>query len=143
MKDDFTANWMGKTTLANLGESTSYCVSHKLVHDTLLLGCQSGAIKQFTSVGAYALNTDAFYNNICTSSSPFSTGLNCRISNKESTLFQKLNQDCIGKKDCIIRDVDNYLPLNQQGECKLDKSSTLFVQFKCIVPDGEIFMKRQ
>ena len=58
-KENFTTSWIDKTTLSNLGESTSRCVSDKLVNENVLLGCEAGIISEITSLGVYAFGSEA------------------------------------------------------------------------------------
>ena len=121
------------------------CATIKMVGNTIPIGCNTGLITGFSQLGVYAFGSDADKLALCSSEASDSTGNQCSaLSGHDSPLFQQL-QDCIGKQSCMVNDLHSYIPIGSQGiasDCNVEERDTLYVQYKCQVPDEDLKTKR-
>ena len=140
-------SWTAQYTAGNLGETKSRCIGAKLVGDDLSIGCNTGIIEDVTHMGVYAKDSEADQRSMCSNDGVgVSTGLSCAsLSSKDHPFYQDKLKSCIGQASCLIHGVHDEIPLGSQpgdGECVLQESDTLFLQYSCVVQPDELLQKR-
>ena len=119
----FGASWIDETTFASFGSSEAKCVTIKPfdeIGDGLMFGCESGLIKEITSIGAYQRGSEAAEYGVCSSKLIFNTGLDCP---EIAHLALYLSQHCLDREACLLDQFKTQLP----STCELDSSTTVYV----------------
>ena len=141
-------SWTAQTTLGNLGQSEARCTTLKLVGDSASIGCNAGKITAIAQFGVYAKNSDADKASLCSAKDvEISTGFSCdAISSQDHVFYTNKLAPCIGKQSCVMDSIHDELPLGSQsiigGDCVLEKTTTLYIQYFCQVGEEELYEKR-
>lgn len=131
-----------------MGMSMTRCMSFKMMTDKVSVGCHTGIIGNFTSFGVYAHGSQADELNSCNAEAGFDTGVpGCKgYSSRESNFFEDKLKPCQGKKSCVFKGLEDSIPQGtsylEGEECKIEPTTTLFIQYSCIVQSDEIELKR-
>lgn len=141
-------SWTAQYTAGNLGQSTSRCISVKMVGDDLSVGCNTGIITKITHFGVYAKDSEADQRSVCSLDGlSVSTGLQCDdLSSMDHPLYTDKLKSCEGQQSCIVHGLHDEVPLGAQpgnSQCVLTESDSLFIQYSCVVADDELQQKRE